>query len=64
MKQKDLLNLCLEEMIVHTTKDLKDQLGEAKDHKMIIEKLSETGGILYQMKYPTNVLEKIVSGSI
>lgn len=35
IKQKDLLNLCVENMLAHSTKNLKEYLHEAKDHKII-----------------------------
>ena len=41
-------------------RDLKQQLNEAKDHKLIIER-SDEGTTMYQIPYNTHVLDKILS---
>ena len=35
---KDLLNLCVENMLCNNQKGLKDYLAEAKDHKVVLER--------------------------
>ena len=56
----ELLNLCIELMILMSMRDLKQQLNEAKDHKLIIER-SDEGTTMYQIPYNTHVLDKILS---
>lgn len=43
---------------------MKDQLVEAKDHKVVVEKTDDKGVTIFQMKYGSNVLEKIVNGTL
>ena len=61
IKMKQLLQICVEKMIQQTSKQLKEQLSEAKDHKVVIEKLDENGNIVFSMNYPAYLLEKIVN---
>ena len=35
IQQRDLLNRCVENMLAHSTKNMKEYLHEAKDHKVI-----------------------------
>lgn len=58
---KELLIKCIENMVAHSQKTLKDYLHEAKDHKVVIEKTDEQGFVFLLINYPTNVLEKIVN---
>lgn len=60
----DLFNMCTENMLCHSHKGLKDYLHEAKDHKIVIEKVTETGAPLLSMPYTVHVLEKIVNDQL
>lgn len=64
IKQKDLLNRCVENMLAHSTKNLKEYLHEAKDHKIIQERFDETGATVLSMSYPTVLLQKIVDDEL
>jgi hypothetical protein len=57
---KDLYEKCVEGMLAHSHKGLKDYLHEAKDHKIVIEKVLEDGSSLLTMPYNSLVLQKIV----
>ena len=61
---KDLYEKCVEEMLAHSHKGLKDYLHEAKDHKIVIEKTSEDGNTMLYMPYVPLVLEKIVNNQL
>jgi len=49
---KDLFNKCVEEMLAHSHKNLKEYLHEAKDHKIVVEKTNEEGNTLLFMPFP------------
>lgn len=38
IKMKDLLQRCVEGMIAHSTKNIRDLLNEAHDHKVVLER--------------------------
>jgi hypothetical protein len=46
-------------MLCHSNKDLKDFLNEAKDHKVVLEKVDEGGSKILFMNYNHLLLEKI-----
>lgn len=48
-------------MYAHSYKDLKDYLHEAKDHKIVIEKINDEGSTMLYMPYNVLVLEKIAN---
>ena len=62
IKQKDLGELCIEEMVASNAREMKQHLNEAKDHKIVIEKQDDKGYNMYYMPYPSNVLEKVIQG--
>ena len=64
MKIKDLLNECVENMLCNNQKGLKDYLSEAKDHKVVLEKLDDQGYTYMFMTYPQTILEKIVNDTL
>ena len=51
-------------MLAHSTKNLKEYLHEAKDHKVISEKFDESGTTVLSMNYPTVLLQKIVDNEL
>ena len=61
---KNLLNKCVEQMLAHSQKQVKDLLLEAKDHQVIHERLDEHGTTFIYMNYTTEILEKIVNDEI
>lgn len=64
IKIKHLLNLCVENMLANNQKGLKDYLAEAKDHKVVLERLDESGYTYLYMSYTPQVLEKIVNDTL
>ena len=64
MKIKDLLNECVENMLCNNQKGLKDYLSEARDHKVVLERLDEQGYTYMFMTYPPTILEKIVKDNL
>lgn len=64
MKIKDLLNECVENMLCNNQKGLKEYLAEAKDHKVVLERLDDSGYTYMYMTYPPNILEKIVNDNL
>ena len=63
IKYKVLVDLCVEAMLANNQKALKEYLAEAKDHKVVLERVDEGYTYLY-MNYPPIVLEKIVSDTL
>lgn len=61
IKVKELLNQCVENMLCTSTKEIRELVAEARDHKVIHEKFDERGFMLYFMTYPPTMLEKIIS---
>ena len=59
----DLLNLCIEQMIIMSNRDLKQQLQEAKDHKVVIEKMEDTQ-TMYYMPFPGPMLDNILKNEL
>ena len=60
IKQKELLDRCIEECILMNQKEIKTQLNEAKDHKVVLERQDEHGFTVYMLPFPLNVLEKVI----
>ncbi|CDW82556.1 origin recognition complex subunit 2 [Stylonychia lemnae] len=58
---KELMIKCVEQMVCHSNKQMKDGLHEALDHKIVIEKQDDKGHIYLCMNYPVPLLEKIVN---
>ena len=50
-------------MLANNQKALKEYLAEAKDHKVVLERVDEGYTYLY-MNYPPIVLEKIVNDTL
>ena len=48
-------------MLCNNQKALKDYLAEAKDHKVVQEKINDTGYTYLYINYPNLVLEKIIN---
>ena len=48
-------------MLAHSQKMLKDYLAEAKDHKVVLERIDDSGATLMYMNYPPLLLEKIAN---
>ena len=61
---KQLLNETTEAMIANNNKALKEYLAEARDHKVVQEKIDENGTTWLFMNFPPVVLEKIVSDTL
>ena len=61
IKIKELLNLCVEEMLCTCQKEIRDLVAEAKDHKVIQERNDERGFVLYFIPCQPIMLEKIIS---
>ena len=55
IKIKELVNLCVENMLANNQKGVKDYLSEAKDHKVVLERVDEGYTYLY-INLPTNTL--------
>jgi len=51
-------------MLAHSHKGLKDYLHEAKDHKIVLERVNEEGQTVLSMPYVPQVLEKIVNNQL
>ena len=64
IQQRDLLNRCVENMLAHSTKNMKEYLHEAKDHKIIQERFDEQGSTVISMNYPTALLQKIIDDEL
>ena len=60
---KVLLEESVEQMACTNQKSLKEYLSEAKDHKVVTEKVEDGRTYLY-MNFPTSVLEKIVNDTL
>lgn len=60
IKIRDLLAKCVENMLATSQKALKEYLNEAKDHKIVQERVDEQGSTWLFMSYPTQLLQKIV----
>jgi len=58
-----LVDLCVENMLANNQKAVKEYLAEAKDHKVVLERVDEGYTFLY-MPYPPIVLEKIVNDTL
>ena len=48
-------------MLATSQKGLKEYLHEAKDHKIVQERVDEHGSTFLYMHYPTTLLERIVN---
>lgn len=46
-----------------SSRDLKQQLQEAKDHKVVLEKMEDTQ-TMYYMPFPGHMLDKILSDEL
>lgn len=55
-----MLALCTDTMLCHDNKQMREYLNEAKDHKVVQERVDESGQTLFFMNYPEMLLEKIV----
>ena len=64
MRQKELLDKCIEECILMNSRDVKGQLNEAKDHKVVLERQDENGFTIYFMPFPDHLLEKIIEDDL
>ena len=64
IKFKELLNETTEAMIANNNKALKEYLSEARDHKVVQEKIDENGTTWLYMNFPTVVLDKIVNDTL
>ena len=51
-------------MLVNNQKGLKDYLAEAKDHKVVLERLDESGYTYLFMNYTPQILEKIINDTL
>ena len=61
IKIKELLNQCVEDMLCTSSKEIRELVAEAKDHKVVQERNDEKGFMLYFIPYPPNMLEKIIN---
>ena len=61
---RDLLNKCLEEMVAHSKRMIKEMLHEALDHKIVREKTNELGHKYFVMRYSNEILEKIANEEV
>lgn len=59
-----LVQLCVENMLANNQKALKEYLAEAKDHKVVQERIDQDGYTWLFMNYPPLVLEKIVNDTL
>ena len=46
-----LYNVCLEEMIITNEAQLKENLSEAIDHKVVLERINDQGKTFYSMPF-------------
>ena len=54
---RELLNECVECMLATSQKTLKEYLNEAKDHKVVHERVEQVSGItMLYMQYPVQLL--------
>lgn len=62
---KDLLELCIDEMILSSDQQLKENLLEILDHKVFVEKkLPNNSKIHYVMPYSNVILQKVVDNKL
>ena len=61
---QELLSRSVENMLALSTKSLKDYLLEAKDHKIITERIDQQGFTYLQMSYAPHLLEKIAKDQL
>ena len=61
---KELMNLCVENMLAFSQKAIKDYLHEAKDHKVVHERTDENGHQVLFMTYNPVLLEKISNNEL
>ena len=54
--QKELLHLCIDQMLCHSNHQLTGYLHEAFDHKIVLKRVDEQGTTLLYMNYPTLLL--------
>ena len=52
IKIRDLLSNCVEKMLATSQKALKEYLLEAKDHKIVQERIDNNGNTYLYMNYP------------
>ena len=62
IKIRDLLSVCIDKMLATSQKGLKEYLNEARDHKIVQERVDDAGNTYLYMHYPTHMLEKIAKG--
>ena len=51
-------------MLCNNQKGLKDYLNEAKDHKVVLERIDDNGYTYMYISYPPVILEKIVNETL
>ena len=51
-------------MLCNNQKGLKDYLNEAKDHKVVLEKIDDNGYTFLYINYPPVILDKIVNETL
>lgn len=61
---KDLFEKCVEGTLAHSHKGLKEYLHEAKDHKIVLEKLDSAGNTVLYMPYQNLLLQKIANDKL
>jgi hypothetical protein len=61
---KDLFEKCNEDMKAHDIRGLKELLKEAKEQKVVLEKVMEDGDTLLSMPYPELVLQKVLDNTL
>jgi len=61
---RDLFHKCREEMLATSEKQVKEYLVETKDHQIVHERYDTNGKLHLFLKYPDNILEKIVSETL
>ena len=58
------MNKCVENMLAYSQKQIKDYLHEAKDHRVIHERMDDQGHQILYMQYPTSLLEKVAQDEL
>lgn len=60
VSMKDLLATCNDEMLAASTKQLKEYLREAREHKVVTETTLPDGQLLLACPYDAMVLQKLI----
>ena len=61
---RELMGKCVENMLANSQKQIKDQLHEARDHKVIHERTDQNGHQIVYLNYSLQLLEKVAANEL